>query len=152
MAKKSDYRDILNNRKGSFETQVNKFVVDTEEKMVAVMRDAIQNTVQTMQKPVAKGGKMRVKTGFLRSSGAAQIGSVPSGQSSNPDQKHYSWNTGNLETTLAKMKLGDTFFWGWTANYAKYREAYDGFMEAALQNWQKQVDLSVRKLKKAMKK
>ena len=136
----------------SFETQVDKFVANTNEKMVAVMRDAINETVQNMQTPVSKGGKMRVDTGFLRASGVANLGRMPSGPGENPTRKPYMWSSGSLESTLAKMKLGDVFYWGWTAKYAKYREAYDGFMESALQNWQNQVNLSVAKLKNRLKK
>lgn len=142
------YEQRLASRQGSFTTQVDQIVVNTKEKMLAVMRNSLQETVQTMQVPVAKGGKMRVDTGFLRSSGAASLQGLPNGVSENPGKTPHSWNGVNLELTLANMKIGDSFYWGWTAKYAKYREAYDGFMEAALQNWQNQVNSSVNKIRK----
>lgn len=44
---------------------------------------------------------------------------------------------------LNKMKIGDTFYFGWTAKYARYREAFDGFLESAIMNWQAIVDKEV---------
>lgn len=144
-----------------FQTQIDKYIINTTEKMLAVMRQSLQETVQMTQVPVKKGGKMRVDTGFLRSSGKAELNRLPVGPSMNPtplrpkDQRGieiYSFDGGNLELTLAEMKFGDTFYWGWTANYAKYREAYDGFMEAALQNWQNTVDSVVARIKQKFSK
>lgn len=138
-------------------TQIDQIIVNTEQKLLAVMRDALNNTVQDMQLTIYKGGKMRADTGFLRASGAARIGALPLGESKNPTKNRpkseygveiYKYDGGNLELTLAEMQIGDSFFWGWTANYAKYREAYDGFMESALQNWQNAVNSSVDKIKK----
>lgn len=131
-----------------FETQIDKFVIDTEQKMLIVVRESISAVVEEAQKPVAVGGKMRVKTGFLRATGLAQIGSVPSGPSKSASTINYNWEGNQLGITLAKLKIGDTFYFGWTANYAKYREAYDGFLESAVQKWQSYVDESIRRFKK----
>lgn len=145
------YQQRLDKRKVSLTTQVDSFVADTKEKLLAVMRDAIQTTVNEMQTPTAKGGKMRVLTSFLRSSGLASLEGVPAGESKPSENKAYEWTGDALAVVLSKMKLGDTFYWGWTANYAKYREAYDGFMESALMNWQRNVDASIGKLKNRKK-
>lgn len=53
-----------------------------------------------------------------------------------------------LTDTLIKMKIGDTFFFGWTAIYAKRQEVYNGFMESAIMNWQNIVNNQVRRLHK----
>lgn len=132
----------------NLETQIDKFIVDTDAKILAVMRDALNETVQNMQTPIYKGGKMRVDTGFLRASGAAKLDSLPVGATENLGKVQQNWDGGNLELTLAQMQVGDSFYWGWTAKYAKYREVYDGFMESALQNWQNTVNSSVEKIKK----
>lgn len=133
----------------SFTTQIDRMIVNTEAKMKAVVEIALTDVINDMQTPTAKGGKMRVKTGFLRASGMASLTSMPSGLSrgelKEPDS--YEWDAGPLAPILAELKIGDTFYWGWTANYAKYREAYDGFMESALMNWQQRIDAAVSKIK-----
>jgi hypothetical protein len=130
------------------QTQIDQIIVNTNEKMLAVMRDAINETVQDMQVTIYNGGKMRVDTGFLRASGAARLGGLPVGASENPGKISHNWDGANLELTLGQMQLGDAFYWGWTAKYAKYREVYDGFMESALQNWQNRINSSVAKINK----
>ena len=131
-----------------FLTQIDKFVVDTETKMLNVIRHSINAVVDDAQKTVEQGGKMRVDTGFLRNSGLSQIGSMPSGASKGDPKGKYMWTDNQLGINLNQMKAGDTFYFGWTANYAKYREVYDGFLDSAAQNWQAHVDEAVRRLKK----
>ncbi len=140
----------LNNK--SFTKQLDTIILDTKEKMLAMMRQSLQETVEMMQIPLSRGGRMRIDTGFLRSSGAANLGGLPIGPSENPEKLPHVWNGGNLELTLANMQIGDSFYWGWTARYAKYRETYDGFMEAALQNWQKTVDSVITRIKSRLSK
>jgi hypothetical protein len=123
---------------GSFAADVEDWVKETNERLEAVMRASLNDVVENAQTPVARGGKMRVDTGFLRASGRASIGGWPTG----PDVRlptagpnSYSYDADAIVAVLAKMVIGDTFFFGWTANYAQYRELYDGFLEAALQHW-----------------
>ena len=130
-----------------FETQIDKIMVNTEAKMLAVMKNSVDLLIEEAQKPVVQGGKMRVDTGFLRSSGLAQIGSMPSGPSKGDPKGKYVWSVDQAGVILSKLKIGDIFYFGWTARYAKYREAYDGFVESAAQKWQSFVDESVRKIK-----
>lgn len=134
-----------------FETVIDKLIIDTEAKLLAVIRTAISDTVEEIQTPVAKGGKMRVDTGFLRSSGVSKLGQLPEGPGRGEPHAakgSYSWTGDALGVTLAKMVIGDTFYFGWTAKYAKYREAYDGFMESGLMNWQTHVDNAVARFRK----
>lgn len=126
-----------------FETQIDDFVINTKERLLAVTRQSISNVVEDAQVPVAKGGRMRVKTGFLRASGGASLNAPPTGASRGEKTKTYVWDGESVNTVLAKMKIGDVFYFGWTAHYAKYREAYDGFLEAAAQKWQSHVDAAV---------
>lgn len=83
-----------------------------------------------------KGGKMRVDTGFLRASGQLSLTGMPSGPVRGDKNGSYTFDRTIAETTLNGVTAGDTVFWGWTANYAKYREAYDGFLISAVQQWQ----------------
>lgn len=139
----------------NFKTQIDKFVINTEEKLLIVVRESIEAVVDDAQKigpskknPAGEGGKMRVDTGFLRSSGIAELGSIPVGAKRCDPKGKYVWNSNQLEIILAKLKIGDIFYFGWTAEYAKYREVYDGFLESAVQKWQQFVDQSVNRFKK----
>lgn len=118
---------------------IEAFVTKSEERLLAVMRSSLRDVVEDMQKPVAKGGRMRVDTGFLRNSGQATTTGFPTGNGTRPaDAKpgQFNWDGKALNAVLLSMKLGDTFYWGWVANYAQVREVYDGFLSAPLQNWQ----------------
>lgn len=142
----------------NFDAVIDKIVADTEEKMLAVVKNSIQEVVEDAQTPLSKGGKIHVDTGFLRSSGQAQLNQIPVGQTEGreradgeigvlpeyavPDNADY------ILPTLAKMKIGDVFYFGWTARYAQIREIYDGFMESAVMKWKQIVDGQIRRLKK----
>ena len=140
---------------GSLTADIDEIIKNVDARMIALIKASIQDVVFNMQTPVGKGGRMRVDTGFLRNSGRAQIGSMPTGETDRPNDAlpgSFTWDEGTLTSVLTKLKLGDTFYWGWTANYARYRELYDGFMEAALQHWSRIVafnaDTLIRNLKK----
>jgi len=89
---------------------------------------------------VGKGGRMRVDTGFLRASGQSSVNGVPTGPTRPEKGKTYEWSSKTTEAIISGMKYGATFFWGWTASYAIYREAYDAFMYTVIQRWQNIVD------------
>lgn len=113
----------------------------TEKIMEAVFKGSFQRLIiEDAQKPVAKGGNMRVKTGFLRNSGIAAIGGLPSGPDVNPGDILPEWDNSAMVVTLNRLKLGQTIFFGWTANYAIHRENQDGFVRRATQNWQQIVN------------
>lgn len=139
----------------SFTAEVEDFIRQSEDRMLTVMRAAINDVVDDAQTPVSKGGRMRVDTNFLRASGRAALNAVPSGPSVKPNDaapNSYTYDGDAVASVLAKMKLGDTFFFGWTANYVRYRETYDGFLGAALQNWSKYVARRTEQLRmKVMK-
>ena len=131
-----------------FETQIDKFIINTEEKMLVVVREAIDAVIEEAQTPKDEGGKMRVDTGFLRASGVAQIGKMPSGPSVGDKKQTYEWATDQLGPILASFKIGDVFYFGWTAKYARVRETYDGFLDAAAQNWQSHINDAIKRFKK----
>lgn len=99
---------------------------------------------------------MRVDTGFLRASGQASLNGMPTGpvRGDSTDKHHYD-NGEKVSPTvtlnLGELKLGSTLFFGWTANYAIYREAYDGFLEGATQNWQKIVNTVTDEIRERIK-
>ncbi len=141
---------ILNSRSYGLKADIDRIVVNTEKRLLLVMKQSLINIINEMQTPVAKGGKMRVDTGFLRASGQASLNGMPTGTQTKPKDAQagsYNWDSGATEATIGGMKFGAILFWSWTANYSRYREAYDGFMYSAVQNWQQTVDKVVAEAK-----
>lgn len=142
----------------SFNVIMDKFVADSKDKMLKVVKNSIKEVVEEAQKPVKEGGKIVVDTGFLRLSGQAQLNQIPKGEIRGRHRKkgeegvlpEYAMpdNADYVLPTLAKMKIGDTFYFGWTAIYALKQEIYHGFMESAVMKWKQIVDNQIRRLKK----
>lgn len=125
-------------------TQIDRIIINTEARMKAVVRSAISDTINDAQKLKTQGGRMPVRTGFLRASGVAALNARPMGPSKGDPKQFYSWTGEPLNIVLAQLKLGDTFYWGWTAIYANVQEVRNGFLAASLMNWQRNVDKAVR--------
>lgn len=138
----------------SFSATISDWVRETEERMLATVQIAAQDLITDMQTPVAKGGRMRVDTGFLRASGRASLEGWPSGPSQKPEDAPVGQYTGiyddfdayPLGAVLLDMRLGDTLYFGWVAAYAPVRNTYDGFMDIPLQNWQGYIDRAAKKV------
>ena len=125
----------------SFASDMNKHLGRYEKRIMAVTRASIQDVVNRAQEPTAKGGRMRVDTGFLRASGGAALNQMPSGPTSADDAVSGGSQTGQpLAVALARMKPGDSLYWGWSANYARPREFKDGFARGAAEKWPEIVD------------
>ncbi|HSH29281.1 MAG TPA: hypothetical protein VK971_05170 [Thiohalobacter sp.] len=120
-----------------FADQIAKHTKEYERRMTGVFRESAQEVVNRAQTPVSKNGRMRIDTGFLRASGGAGINQMPSGPTSNERGGPASSRVTGMGLTeaLGRWKPGDTFFWGWTANYAAIREYKDGFMRGAAEKW-----------------
>lgn len=136
-----------------FSSQVDDIIMQTEKRLIALARQSTQEVVDQAQTPAAKGGKMRVDTGFLRASGQMSLNGMPTGpvRPDNDEVGGYDWRETTVVTTLAKLKLGTSVFFGWTANYAEHRETYDGFLASAVQNWPSIVDKVTRQIKGRIK-
>lgn len=137
------WEDEANKRNYDFTTQVDQIIINTQARLLAVVKGAISDVIEEAQTPTAKGGKMRVKTGFLRSTGIASLNAPVSGPDNGDKKAAYAWANDSISLMLLRLNFGDVFYFGWTAKYAKYREAYDGFLESALQKWQIYVDKRV---------
>ena len=127
----------------SFSEQIAAFNRKCEKRMRAVARTAVQETIAEAQTPQGRGGRLRIKTGFLRASIAAALGRMPSGESENPGNRQFDWDIDALAPTLLRWdpNTGETLFVGWLASYARAREYHDGFMRGAAENW----DANVKK-------
>ena len=148
-----EFISSLRNYKG-FAAQVDDMVITNEKRMIALARESIQTTIEHAQLSTKKGGHMRVDTGFLRASGQPSYNGMPTGpvrgEKTEPDS--YAPDPATVTLALAKLELGATFFFGWTANYARVREAYDGFLETAVQRWPQTVAAVTEEIKKRVAK
>lgn len=127
---------------------IEKLIDKTERKLTALVRQSVAELIDEAQTPAAKGGKMRVDTGFLRASGQMSLTGMPSGLTMPPkDAVSFGYSPATVLQS-GQWKLGTTIYFGWTANYAIYREAYDGFLSSAVQNFQSIVDRNVERLNK----
>lgn len=138
-----NYERILGGRNYKTAATVDAFVQETKKRMRTLVLQSTQYLIEEIQTPVAKGGKMRVDTGFLRASGQLSLTGMPQGpeigtkrtSDHKPGELLYTTQPVGI-AELAGFEQGQTIYFGWTANYAKYREAYDGFLISGIQNWQ----------------
>lgn len=133
--------------KGDFTTQIDRFVVDTERKLLEVVQNSLTDLTRDANTLKTKGGRVPVITGFLWSSAAAAINSRPVGHVRGDKKQTYTYNASEVEDVIARLQIGDTFYFGWTAEYARLMEARNGFLEGALMKWQSFVDRAVSRLR-----
>ncbi|RVH12770.1 HK97 gp10 family phage protein [Sinorhizobium meliloti] len=138
----------------SFSAAVAQWADKVEGAVEAIFKEATQEVVEEMQRPVGQGGRMRVDTGFLRASLLASSTSMPAISAAKPvEGGTYTPDFGQVEAVIAGADVGDTLYFGYTASYAGYREygangqPADGFVRLAAQNWPIIVDRKAAELK-----
>lgn len=135
----------------NFGEQVQRAVEVYEKRLRAVAKTSVQETVQIASTTVGDGGRMRVKTGFLWHSVAANIGAMPAGTSSPVEPNmEYTFTGADIAATLIKWDLTEPMYVGWIANYARPREHFDGFVKGAVERWQDTVNKVSRRAEKRM--
>lgn len=130
----------------SFKAQVSDIIKRNDQKLTAVLRQSVADVIENAQTTRERGGRMRVRFGFLRASGQASLTGLPSGPVRNDNAEEFTYDEVNTVATIGNFDVGETFFFGWTANYAAAREVHDGFLEGAIQNWQDIVRTNVAKV------
>ncbi len=135
----------------SFAEQVGAFVAQSEERMTTVFRESMQNAINEAQRERGKGGNMPVKTGFLRATGDAALNKLPSGDSL-PEANNgvYKWSPTASLIIINQSSLGDSVYFGWSANYAQFMERRYGFSRLAAQNWDQIVKRAARALERRL--
>ena len=119
-----------------FGRQLERFARKYKRRMDAIPQQAALTTVHAAQLHNKKGGHMRIDTGFLRASIQAAIGSMPRGEGRGEPDEQYAWKDDSVTATIIRWNPAtEVLYVGWTANYARYREATDGFMRLAAQQW-----------------
>jgi len=136
---------------GKFTATIAEWATKSEKGMAAIRNESVKRVIQQAQTPTAQGGNMRVDTGFLRSSGQLSFSGMPTGPvrpapDAAPNQ--YGFDVSPVALQLAGAGLNTTLYWGWTANYAKYREWHDAFLRLAVQNWPTIVNTVTNDIKK----
>lgn len=115
------------------EDEINRRAKVYEQRLEAVFKSTAQDMFREMTKPVGDGGRMRVDTGFLRASAMVSTEDFPVADKENPDKnKKYAFRMGSVSAIIMGAKVTDELFFGFTANYAPYREVHDGFVENAV--------------------
>ena len=138
---------------GQFSNKIRQFREQYRKRYRATARLAVSDTIRMAQRTTGEGGRMRVQTGFLRASVQGAINHMPSGPTSNEDNKQYAGGTQvagePIAVTLAKWDplKGQVLFIGWTANYARPREYKDGFLRGSVEMWDSTVDRAAARVK-----
>lgn len=130
---------------GTFKAQIDEIIRKDKALLDAVVRQSVQDVIDDAQLSKQKGGRMPVKTGFLRASGKISFTGMPSGPTRDMTDKTY--KEPSYETRLASFKAGGRLFFGWTAIYAGKQEFLNGFLSGAVQKWQSIVSKNVARAK-----
>ena len=139
----------------TFSADVDEWVRQSEVRMEAVWKESTQRLIELANLRTSKGGRMRVKTGFLSASGDASLTAMPLiNPSARPvEGRVYAFDIAPVIVVLAGASLGQTIYYGWTAAYAGHREfgsngqPPDAFARGAAQRWDKIVAEVVVELK-----
>lgn len=123
-----------------------------EKRCLAAFRGAAQDAIRGMTTPVAKGGRMRVRTGFLRASLMTSTAAMPRidpEAKPNSLEDTFRFNMGQHAAVVATAQMTDTIYAGFTASYAGPREYHDGFIEAERLKWPNTAKRNIDKARRA---
>lgn len=141
----------------TFSATVRDWAKRIPEAAEAVRNQSAQDVVEDMQTPMAKGGRMRVDTGFLRASLLGSTSAMPSiNASAKPvDGNSYTYDFGQIEAVILGADFDDALYFGYTAAYAGFREygargqPPDAFVRTAAQKWPQIVNKNTARVRKA---
>jgi hypothetical protein len=135
----------------NFSATIDAWAKKSQKRMLAVRNQSTQDIIDDAQLPTAKGGRMHVDTGFLRASGQSSLTGMPTGPIRGAKDQTYGTDPGGASVNIGKWPLGGSFFFGWTANYARPREAKDAFLRLAVMKWPNFVTNNIAKAKARFK-
>jgi hypothetical protein len=127
---------------GSFTASVKNWSEKAIRNAELVFKQSVQDLFELANRPVAKGGRMRVDTGFLRNSLTMELNGTT-----------FLGSADSYVLAVANLNLGDSIFGGWTANYAIPREfgargqSPDFFARGAAMEWVSIVGANAAKLR-----
>ena len=130
----------------SFSAQVEDRIATYKKRLEATFKASAQDVAEEMTRPMAKGGRMRVDTGFLRASLMASTAAPPRiNPTSRPRDGATYRPDGSVEAVILGANITAPIYLGFTAAYAGVREYKDGFVEGALLNWEATVQRNARR-------
>lgn len=99
--------------------EMDAWVRQTEDRLLAVAREATQRTVSKAQDRIPRD------TGFARASVRASLDSMPPiiPSARGTEGATYTYNSGEIAVVLAGLQPGVTAYIGWTASYVGFLEA-----------------------------
>ena len=133
----------------AFAASVKSWAAEAKVRRAAVVKTAAQAVADDATPPVADGGRMRVDTRFLLNSLVADIGQMPRGPSVRGRDKM--GDASAVALVIAKMKMGEVLYMGFSASYARPREMHDGFVAAAAQKWPQFVNNAITEAMRRIK-
>lgn len=121
----------------NFLGQVERWVMQSQQRMEAVFKESTKRTVNIAQELIP------VDTGFARASIRGSLESMPTiDPSARPVAgQEYHYNEGEITSVIASARMGDTIYIGWTASYVGFLEAGHsqkapaGFVRLAALQW-----------------
>jgi hypothetical protein len=123
-----------------FRAQVSNWARQSEDRLVAVFREATQRVANEVRVPVGAGGNMPVVTGNLRRSLGISLSAMPTVQG----RQFEADPSTEISLTIANSQLGQTIYLGFQAVYARYQENRYGFVRLTAQRWEQIVQESAQ--------
>lgn len=108
-----------------FSQKVQDFATKAPKLFEFVWHASMKDLVEEMQTPRASGGNMPVWTQFLRASLMASTSHMPAmikGHRPASMDARYPYNPAPLLAVIEGAKMGQTVYFGYTADYAAYQE------------------------------
>jgi len=129
-----------------FSAQVGAWVRKVKGAEEAIWKQSAQAVVNDAQTTVNSGGRLRIKTGYLRASIMASTAAMPLIDPSKRPAKgaadnSYTYNDGDITAVILNARLGESIYIGYTAAYAAHREygargqEPDAFVRTAAMKW-----------------
>lgn len=125
-----------------FVATTSAWVHSSKARMLAWVRTSLQDLDREIALPVARGGNMPVVTGNLRRSRLASTDSMP-----RAGGREFKADPGAQVTgVIASMQIGQRFFYGFQAVYARRVEEVRGFLRLAVQRFPEIAAAAARKV------
>lgn len=135
-----------------FSAQVSAWTRKCERRQRAVFQTSTQILARNVRRPVGRGGRMRVDTGFLRASLMASTSAMPQiSRDARPQDGRTYAPDNSVELVLLGLKSGDTLWLGFTAAYAGFRESRDAFVRTEAQRWPQIVDEATARVRRSVR-
>lgn len=144
----------ITNRSGNvFAATIGRRVVELKNMTKAVWQESMIELIYRMQLPVNAGGRMPVRTGFLRSSLRVSTSRIAIAKMRRPGDGPYTWDISSAAAFIRAQKVGVTLRIGYLAEYV-YKMEYGvgdrpgyGFQRLAVQMWPTIVKNKVAEIK-----